>query len=321
MMSDACNVVKLAILAAQPLAHSGGDFFGHRLNKPSHNNKQQVMHHLNLIYPEQSTIGYERMTFPDGQPHLKIEADSLPRDGQPCLISARIANPADLLVVLLAKDALEAGGAGAIHLTISYLLAARMDRQMTPGEPFALRVVTDMINQAGFSKIRVFDPHSEVSTALLRRSEAISNEAFIGDCLSDLLEHDEPYWLVSPDGGALKKIHKVAQYVGAEQVAECMKVRDVRTGQLSGFSTLVSDFKGQTCLIADDICDGGGTFTGLTALLKSNGAGKVALAVSHGVFSKGFALNGVDRIYCTDSFRTFEAVPEHVKVIPVERYL
>ena len=150
--------------------------------------------------------------------------------------------------------------------------------------------------------------------------EALGNEQFIADCIENLLSPGEPYWLVSPDGGALKKIHKVAQFVGAKQVAECMKVRDVRTGQLSGFRTLETDFNGETCLIADDICDGGGTFTGLAALLKSKGAGKVALAVSHGIFSKGFDLAGIDRIYCTDSFRSIEAPPEHVTVFGVEPY-
>lgn len=280
-----------------------------------------IMEILNLIYPENSNVRFERMTFPDGQPHLKLQADTIPREGRPCRIAARISGPADLLTVLLAKDALEAGGAGAVHLDISYLLAARMDRQMTAGEPFALRVVCDIINQAGFARIRVFDPHSEVSTALLRRSETVGNELFIKSCLRNLLKPNEPYWLVSPDGGALKKIHKVAQYVGAEQVAECMKVRDVRTGHLSGFSTTVADFRGETCLIADDICDGGGTFTGLAALLKSRGAGTVALAVSHGIFSKGFDLAGIDRIYCTDSYRNFDRVPEHVTLIPVAQFL
>jgi len=278
------------------------------------------MQQLNLLNPAASSIPFERMTFPDGQPHLKLRSDAITPD-EPCHITARIANPADLLLVLLAKDALDAGDVGPVSINISYLMAARMDRQMVPGEPFALRVVADMLNLAGFAKIRVFDPHSEVSTALLRRSEAIGNEVFIQDCIADLLSPGAPYWLVSPDGGALKKIHKVAQFVGAEQVAECMKMRDVRTGQLSGFRTLETDFKGQTCLIADDICDGGGTFIGLAALLKSKGAGTVAVAVSHGIFSKGFALAGIDRIYCTNSFKDFEAVPEHVKVFEVERYL
>ncbi len=279
------------------------------------------MLHLNLLKPEESTIRYKSIVFPDGQPHLKIQADKLPITAFQCQITARISNPTDLLLVLLAKDALDAAGASSVHLTVSYLMAARMDRQMNPGEPFALRVVADMINQAGFAKVRVFDPHSDVSTALLRRSESIGNEVFIRDCLDDFLAPHEPYWLVSPDGGALKKIHKVAQFVGAEQVAECMKVRDVKTGALSGFRTMEQDFRGQNCLIADDICDGGGTFTGLAALLKSKGAGLVALAVSHGVFSKGFELAGIDRIYCTDSFTTFEKPPEHLKVFSVERYL
>ncbi len=278
------------------------------------------MQQLKLLNPGNSDIPFERLTFPDGQPHLKLRVEAIV-PGQPCHVTARIANPADLLLVLLAKDALDAAGAGPVSLSITYLMAARMDRQMMPGEPFALRVVADMLNQAGFSRIRVFDPHSDVSTALLRRSEAIGNEVFIRDCIADLLPASTAYWLVSPDGGALKKIHKVAQFVGAGQVAECMKLRDVRTGQLSGFRTMETDFKGQTCLIADDICDGGGTFTGLAALLKSRGAGMVAVAVSHGIFSKGFDLAGIDRIYCTNSFQDFEALPVHVKVFGVEQYL
>jgi ribose-phosphate pyrophosphokinase len=278
-------------------------------------------HTLHLMDATRSDIRYDKITFPDGQPHLKLDVSTLPAAGSACRIVARIAHPADLLLVLLAKDALDARGMGAVHLTVTYLMAARMDRPMTPGEPFALRVVADMINLAGFASIHIFDPHSEVSTALLRRSEPIENKVFIQDCLHDLVAAGTPYWLVSPDGGALKKIHKVAQYVGATQVAECMKVRDVRTGVLSGFRTLETDFKGQTCLIADDICDGGGTFTGLAALLKLKGAGTVALAVSHGIFSKGFDLAQVDRIYCTDSFRTFDNLPPHVKVFPVAPYL
>jgi ribose-phosphate pyrophosphokinase len=278
------------------------------------------MSHLNLLNPVQSTIRYQRLTFPDGQPHLKIDPASLPPAGTPCQITARLASPADLLLVLLAKDVLDAADLGPVSLQVTYLLAARMDRPMTTGEPFALRVVTDVLNQAGFAKIRVFDPHSEVSTALLRRSQAVENHAFVQECLRDFVPAGEPYWLVSPDGGALKKIHQLAQFVGAEQVSECSKTRDVRTGQLSGFRTLDTDFKGQPCLIADDICDGGGTFVGLAALLKSKGAGPVALAVSHGIFSKGFDLAGVDRIYTTNSFRDFEEVPGHVRVFPVEGF-
>ena len=59
-------------------------------------------------------------------------------------------------------------------------------------------------------------------------------------------------------------------------------------------------------LIVDDICDGGGTFLGLAQELKAKNAGNLYLAVSHGIFSRGFEdLEKVfTKIYTTDSFKT-----------------
>lgn len=278
---------------------------------------------LNLIAPENSEIPFKSFTFPDGQPHLKIETAHLTDEEVRCRILTRIASPNDLLKVVLAKSVLEDAGFERIELVVSYLMAARMDRVMTVGEPFSLRVVTDILNSAGFSKISVFDPHSEVTTALLRRSVAIPNYHFVKDCLDEFLaKHQQTdYWLISPDAGALKKIHGVAQFVGAEHVAECMKVRDVKTGHLSGFKTLEADFEGKTCVIVDDICDGGGTFAGLGGLLKEHNAGKVVLIVSHGIFSKGFDIPNIDFIYTTDSFKGLEETPAHVSVKKVTEYL
>jgi len=61
-------------------------------------------------------------------------------------------------------------------------------------------------------------------------------------------------------------------------------------------------------LIVDDICDGGGTFLGLAKELKSKNAGKLYLAISHGIFSKGFESLAKDfqKIFTTDSFKTIE---------------
>ena len=91
---------------------------------------------------------------------------------------------------------------------------------MLDGEPFSLKVVAAMINPAGFKKIRIFDPHSEVSTALIDRSYAVSNHGFVADALSDYActHSGEAPVLVSPDAGALKKIHKLAQHLGIENI-------------------------------------------------------------------------------------------------------
>jgi ribose-phosphate pyrophosphokinase len=281
---------------------------------------------LNLINPQASDIAYKTLTFPDGQPHIVFDFDrGLHKsfiDDTPSVVNiiARIANPTDLFTVLMAKDVLDAREFDFVDLTITYLMAARMDRQMTESEPFSLRIVAAMLNQAGFRRISIFDPHSDVSTALILRSKAIGNESFVSDCIKHFYQNDSPwnYALISPDAGALKKIYKVARFINAPEVVECSKIRDVKTGQLSGFQTNVADFRSKTCFIVDDICDGGGTFIGLAALLKSRNAGKIVLIVSHGIFSKGFDLANIDAIYTTDSFRNFDELPPHVVVMPFD---
>ena len=275
---------------------------------------------LNLLRPEHSGIAFQVFTFPDGQPHLKLTPDG-PVAPHVRMV-ARISSPADLLWVLLGRDALELLGCERVDLDIAYLMAARMDRVMTPGEPFSLRVVAGILNGGGFHRIRIWDPHSDVATGVLHHASAVDNSGLVRDALAQTpgLAPDG-YWLVSPDAGALKKTHKVAQTLGALRVAEGMKVRDVRTGQLSGFKTFETDFQGLPCYIVDDICDGGGTFAGLAALLQERNAGSIHLVVSHGIFSKGYDLPGIDRIYTTDSFRPHPDAPAHVRVREVEQYL
>lgn len=278
---------------------------------------------LNLLDPAASDIAFERFTFPDGQPHLRIRPESLPDNRDNCRIITRIANSDDLLVALLAQQTLSTSGVERIHLVISYLLGARMDRVMTTGEPFSLRVIANIINMAGFHRVTVFDPHSNVSTALLDRSHAIDNIQFVRDVIqADQARYPADAWcLVSPDAGALKKVHEAAQAIGADDVVECLKSRDVKTGKLSGFKVFADDLGGKTCYIADDICDGGGTFTGIAEALKTHNAGRIVLIVSHGIFSKGFSLAGIDAIYTTDSYRTFDYVSDSFTVLPVMAYL
>ena len=276
---------------------------------------------FNLINPAQSDIPFSAMVFPDGQPHVKIDAAGAAQTGRkaPLRILTRLNNANDLLLALFVKNTLDYMEFEHIELHVSYLMAARMDRVMLDGEPFSLKVVAAILNGGGFKKIKIFDPHSEVSTALIDRSYAVTNHTFVQDVLDDYFsKHGKtPFCLVSPDAGALKKIHKVAQALQIENVVECMKERDVKTGALTSFKTAAADLSGQTCFIVDDICDGGGTFAGTAKLLKDKGAATVVLVVSHGIFSKGTVISEVDAIYTTSSFRLVEGI----QCMPVEQYL
>jgi ribose-phosphate pyrophosphokinase len=279
------------------------------------------MNTLNLICAQHSDLPYTAMVFPDGQPHLKLDTAAISKVDRsaPVRILSRMANANDLLLILFAKNTLDYLEFRHVELHLSYLLAARMDRVMVEGEPFSLKVIASMINGMAFSKLKIFDSHSDVATALVDRSYVVPNHQFVKDAIGDYLK-DHPAGaccLVSPDAGALKKVHKLAAFLGMEDVVECMKERDLKTGALVNFETTAEDLGGQTCFIVDDICDGGGTFAGVATLLREKGAHAIVLIVSHGIFSRGIAIPSIDAVYTTDSYRRVEGV----SCFPIERYL
>ena len=246
-------------------------------------------------------VHFEALTFAGGEPHIKIQPDL--DTARPVRIAHRLNSFQDLGLLCLAVDALRRMGVRHIEAFIPYFPAARQDRVMVPGEPLSVKVYADIINALRLERVTVFDPHSEVTPALLNGCEVLSNHNFIQQVLAQM--PDEAL-LVSPDGGALKKIYKLSEALGGREVVECSKTRDVKTGQLSGFQVYADDLQGQACLIVDDICDGGGTFIGLAAALRAKNAGPLYLAVSHGIFSKGFdALRAcLAQIFTTDSIQT-----------------
>jgi ribose-phosphate pyrophosphokinase len=279
------------------------------------------MQTFDLIYPERSAFTFKTMLFPDGQPHIKIDVQQMKNVDRaaPVRILTRLNNANDLLMVLFVKNTLDYLEFGHVELHVSYLLAARMDRVMLDGEPFSLKVIASLLNQGNFKKIRIFDPHSEVATALIDRSYAVTNHLFVQDALQDYSKKHprEKHCLISPDAGALKKIHKLAQFLQVDDVVECMKERDVKTGALTNFKAMTEGLHGRTCFIVDDICDGGGTFAGTAKMLKEKGVGKVHLIVSHGIFSRGIAIEAIDEIYTTDSYRRVEGV----HCLSIEKYM
>lgn len=253
-------------------------------------------------FQNQEEIKFQSFTFSGGEPHIKIVPDF--DTNRKVTITHRLNSFNDLGLLCITVDALRRMDVKIIDLFIPYFPAARQDRVMIPGEPLSVKVYADIINALQLSKVYVFDAHSEVTPALLNNSTVIPNYTFIKTILENIGNNVK---LISPDGGALKKIYKVSEFLGGVEVVECSKSRDVKTGKLSGFKVYEDDLQGMDCLIVDDICDGGGTFVGLAEELKKKNAGKLFLAVSHGIFSKGFeVLNCFDKIFTTDSVKDFD---------------
>ncbi len=267
------------------------------------NNANMNYLHLDSNFtPFGKSINFETFTFSGGEPHIKIKETVKGA----ITITQRITSFNDLGFVLLATDALRRMNVQEINVFIPYFPAARQDRVMVSGEPLSVKVYADIINSQNYEKVTVFDPHSEVTPALLNNVEIIDNHEFVKRCLETIKEE---IVLISPDGGALKKIYKLSAYLGGIEVIECSKKRDVKTGQLSGFTVYTDDLHGKTGIVIDDICDGGGTFLGLGKALQEKNSGDLHLIVSHGIFNKG--CEQLEKIYktifTTNSFRNVES--------------
>jgi len=245
-------------------------------------------------------IEFESFIFAGGEPHIKIKPDF--DTTEKVTVTHRLCSLNDLGLLCLAVDALQRLDVKLSTLIIPYFPAARQDRVMVKGEPLSVKVFADIINLFGFEKVVVLDAHSEVTPALLNHCESVPNHEFIKQVIAKI---GSDVKLISPDGGALKKIYQLSKFLGGIEVVECSKSRDVKTGQLLKFKVYADDLAGGNCLIVDDICDGGGTFMGLAEELKKKNAGKLYLAVTHGIFSKGVddLSKHFEHIFTTNSFK------------------
>ncbi len=262
-------------------------------------------------------IQHETFTFSGGEPHIRINQTI---DSDKVIITHRLNSFNDLGILLVAVDAIKRLGVKNIELIIPYFPAARQDRVMVSGEALTVKVYANIINELKLSKVTIFDPHSEVTSALLNDCYVINNHSFISKVTQQL---PKELILISPDAGALKKIHKLAGHLIDYEVLECGKSRDVKTGALSGFKVPVKDLDNRNCLIVDDICDGGGTFLGLAKELKKCNAGDLYLAVSHGIFSKGTneLLESFKTVFTTDSIKNIDTDSDVLNFISIKEII
>lgn len=255
------------------------------------------------IYTKAGDLAFSTMTFSDSQPHFKLE--TYEREFNLVTVELAIRSSADLFMLLLVSSVLRQHGYSEINVDIRYLLGARMDRAISSMEPFTLEIVARIINSCGFNHVRILDVHSEAATRLIRNSENILPRNVVKQVLG--VTNATP---VCPDKGATERVRALSNGMS---IIYCSKVRDTATGALSSFKVDVCEGAGRCytpfeALIIDDICDGGGTFIGLSKELRAKGAKKVNLFVTHGIFSKGLPLEGIDKVFTTNSYYsgTFE---------------
>lgn len=244
-------------------------------------------------------IKFEKYYFKGGEPHIVIED---PLQLEELYISLRFKVTGELIELLLAVDAIKRINSDLkLNLIIPYFPGARQDRIMNEGEPLTVKVIANLVNSLGFSKVVVVDPHSNVTEALINNIVVVDNSELVKEVIGYL---NKDLYLVSPDAGSNKKIHNLSKKVNIDKIILCDKHRDVKTNDILSYNINSTFPEGVDCLIVDDICDGGRTFISLAKTLKERGANKVYLVVTHGIFSYGLSniVKDIDHVFCWDTY-------------------
>lgn len=214
-------------------------------------------------------------------------------------VDARIQNSDDVMALLMATDALRREFPLAkFRLNLPYIPYARQDRVCNAGEALSIKVFGSLINSMKYDMVGVIDPHSSVSVACIDNVRVVEQFEVFKNIKSSFRE----WTIVAPDQGATKKCEEFAKKVGAAGVITFSKTRELSTGKITGMKCLDSIDDNAQYLVLDDICDGGRTFIELAQCFNSGTT--LELAVTHGIFSKGFEVVGAvyDHVYTTDSF-------------------
>jgi ribose-phosphate pyrophosphokinase len=241
-------------------------------------------------------IGVETFLYPDNQPHVRLHTAVC---GQHVRVVHPVRSSLELVQLLCLSNALDQAGAVKKELVIPYLMGARSDRYMLPGDSCELKVVADAINSCNFERVNLFDVHSDVATLLIKRCKNHNNSRLVKAYGKD------DAVLIVPDAGAAKKAEKYAGWnANITSSVQCVKTRDFENGLVTLRVINAQACKDKNCVIIDDICDGGATFLAIAKEVRHY-AKHLTLIVSHGIFSKGMrALEAVfDEIIMSDSYQ------------------
>lgn len=205
-------------------------------------------------------------------------------------------------------------------VTIPRLLDDQADRRFGDNESTGLRHVLTFL--AGMNaSFKIFHPHNrEVVEAILPTAKLLNNNNLVKKVLEKEVSFNkdtnpfiENAAILAPDAGAFKWVVEMADSIGwdgdVESASKSRSKKDI--GAESGKKRLkqklpTQDFGGKDIFIVDDRSIYGGTFKGLSDLLKKANCGKLYLIVSHmtvqEIGDKGSSVTEYfDKVYTTNS--------------------
>lgn len=253
--------------------------------------------------------------FPDGELHIEIQESVR---GHDVYLLQPTCPPVDanLLELLLLADAGRRAGALQLTAIVPYFGYARQDRRARGREPVGSRVVADLMNTSGITRLVTVDLHSRaVESAFAMPLEHLSAVNILAEALRPSVRDNSV--IVSPDLGAVKMAERYAALLGLP-VAIIHKTRI--TGEQVKVQRIVGDVYGKEAIIVDDMVSTGGTIEEAVKALRQAGCStaRVKVVATHGLLVAPAALRltklPIERFYVSDSVPPPEAFPLVIEV-------
>jgi ribose-phosphate pyrophosphokinase len=219
-------------------------------------------------------------SFSDGEIRISIE-ESI-RGSEVYVIQSTCA-PVNqhLMELLIMIDALKRASAKTINVVIPYYGYARQDRKARAREPITAKLVANLLETAGATRILTMDLHApqiqgffDIPVDQLLGVPTLS-EYFLSKKIEDVV-------VVSPDHGGVIRARKMADRLKAP-----IAIIDKRRPRpnVAEVMNIIGDIKGKTAIIIDDLIDTAGTITLAANALVERGAKKVYACCTHPVLS------------------------------------
>lgn len=267
-------------------------------------------------------VKIEKTTFSDGE--MILHSVETVRNANVFVICNTSSSEA-IVELLLFIDSIKRASAGNITVINSYYGYSRQDRKAKQREPIGARLMANILEVAGVNKLITVDLHNpsiqgffNIPVDDLRWSISLASH------LSD--QNDKmKFSIVSPDhGGAVRA------RVLAELIAHTVKIAIVdkrRTGpNKSEILGILGNVKDKNIIIIDDIIDTGNTILKAAEALKKEGAKKIYIAATHGLFTKSFEsfdkCEFIDKVFISDSIeRVYDIKSKKLVIISLAPFI
>jgi len=190
----------------------------------------------------------------------------------------------NLMELLIMADALKRASAHSIVAVIPYYGYARQDRKVASRSPITAKLVADLIEAAGVTRVVSMDMHAG-------QIQGFFNIPFDHLYAAPvLLEHMRRRFdgdaqnvvIVSPDAGGVERARAYSKRLGST-----LGIVDKRRTKpnVAEIMNVIGEVQGKTAVILDDMIDTAGTLTQAANALVDKGAARVFAYASHAVLS------------------------------------